>query len=654
MTHQAPESITVHRVELAGAESPEQSPPAGSDKRGNVSGRPADPSAGSPRASTGGTAPPPLRRILQRVRRPLALAVGLQAVATVCGIVPLIAVAEIAARLTGDAAPSDDRVRPLVVLASLGALVSLACGYAAGVVAHLADNRMQLALRRELAEQAGRLPLGRITANGSSRIKSAVKEDVRALHALVAHTVPDVTTLVTAPVLALTYLFAADWRMALVSVGPLLLGGFLFGRAMSGAMTQMQEYGSALSRISSAAVEFACGITVVKAFGRERSAHARFLASAEAFSGFFRRWVRTTLATSTAALLVVSPVAVVVLLVVVGAALVGSGSMPAADLVPFVLLGPVVSTPMGVVGTRIQQIQAGHAAAARICALLDAPVLAEPTAPATPDGARISMRGVSFSYDGRTDALTGIDLDLEPGTVTALVGPSGSGKSTLAALLPRFHDVTAGSVSVGGADVRDIRAADLYRRVGFVLQDVRLLRATVADNIRLGRPEATDEDVVRAARSARIHDRIATLPQGYDTVIGVDAQLSAGEGQRLSIARALLADTPVLVLDEATAFADPHSEAQLQDALSALTSGRTMLVIAHRLASIRSADLIAVLEHGRIVERGRHEELLAAKGRYARMWQSQQTVTQAAAVPPPAEGLPGADSSEDHREDTTR
>jgi ATP-binding cassette subfamily B protein len=219
-----------------------------------------------------------------------------------------------------------------------------------------------------------------------------------------------------------------------------------------------------------------------------------------------------------------------------------------------------------------------------------------------------------------------ISLSLAPGTITALVGPSGSGKSTLASLVPRFHDVISGAVRVGGADVREIEPAVLYRHVGFVLQDVQLLGISVADNIRLGRPDASDHDVVNAAKAACIHDRIMALQKGYDSVVGDGAHFSGGEAQRVSIARALLADTPILVLDEATAFADPDSEAQIQTALSRLIVGRTVLVIAHRLGSIVGAHNIVVLIEGRIAEQGRHDELLGRGGQYARMWASYTAV----------------------------
>ncbi|MFF2650716.1 ABC transporter ATP-binding protein [Streptomyces sp. NPDC058045] len=568
----------------------------------------------------------PLRTLARPVRGPLATAVALQTVAALAGVVPFIAVSLIADRLTATPPAGGSTLWPLATLACAAGFLALACGTAAGALAHLADNRLQLALRRRLAHHIGKLPLGRLTERNTGEVKQAVHDDVSALHTLFAHTLLDIVTVLAAPALALAYLLTVDWRLALISVTPLLLGVLLFGRAMSGAAGQMTEYGAALGRISAAAVEFAAGISVFKSFGRGRRAHERFIDATENFAGFFSRWVRTTLISSTAALLVVAPAVVLLLLAAAGTLFATRGWTTPADLVPFLLLGPAIAAPMTVVGPRVQQIRAGQAAATRITELLHTPTLPEPAEPALPHGHHIALRAVSFSYDGRTDVLHHIDLDLAPGTVTALVGPSGSGKSTLASLLPRFHDTTAGTITLGGTDLRDIPSTELYRHIGFVLQDVRLLRATVTDNIRLGRPDATQDEVERCARAAHIHDRITALPEGYATELGTTT-LSGGEAQRLSIARALLADAPVLVLDEATAYADPHSEALIQDALSTLAAGRTLLVIAHRLATIRSADRIVVLDDGRVTEQGRHDDLLAAHGRYTALWQAQHTPT---------------------------
>ncbi len=231
---------------------------------------------------------------------------------------------------------------------------------------------------------------------------------------------------------------------------------------------------------------------------------------------------------------------------------------------------------------------------------------------------------VSFSYDGQTEAVRNIDLALEPGTVTALVGASGSGKSTLGRLLPRFWDPTAGRITIGGVSVDEINSDDLYQLVGLVFQDVQLLRASIRENIALSKPDAPMEQIEQAARAAQIHDRIVALDRGYDAVVGEDAQLSGGEAQRVSIARAILADTPILVLDEATAFADPEAEATIQDALSELIVGRTLLVIAHRLRTIVGADQICVLENGQIVQRGTHSQLIASDGNYKQLWEASE------------------------------
>ncbi|MEV1294093.1 ABC transporter ATP-binding protein [Pseudonocardia sp. NPDC049635] len=290
------------------------------------------------------------------------------------------------------------------------------------------------------------------------------------------------------------------------------------------------------------------------------------------------------------------------------------------------VLGLGLTAPLLQLGYTGQSMRTALQARDSVAGFLAQPVQSRPEHPVRPDGAEVRYEGVTFGYDDSRRVLHDITLSCRPGTVTALVGPSGSGKSTLARLLPRFHDVDEGRVTLGGADVRDIEPARLYTETGFVLQDAHVLRTTVRDNIRLTRPDADDAEVVRAARAARIHDRIERLPRGYDSVIGEDAHLSGGEEQRLTIARALITDAPVLVLDEATAALDPDSEAAVQDAISALVVDRSLLVIAHRLHTITGADTVLVLDAGRIVERGTHDELLAAGGTYRELWDRQQRI----------------------------
>ncbi|GAA2781063.1 ABC transporter ATP-binding protein [Crossiella cryophila] len=541
-----------------------------------------------------------------------------QVVAALAAVVPFVAVAELGRVLLGGGAGAVWGI-VWVAVGALGARFVLF--FLAGGLTHLADADLQLDLRRRMAFRLGQVPLGWFGSRNSGVVKKALQDDVTAMHHLVAHSLLDLTAGIVTPVAALGYLFWVDWRMALVTLVPVGLGLHFYFRAMAGYGENMVAYDQALGRINGSAVEFVNGIAVVKTFGQSRKAHERFTRAADDFATFFLDWVGGVTKVSAVGQILLSPVVMLLVVLGGGTVFVTSGWLAAADVLPFALLGLGIAAPITTLAHTSEQLRAARLAAAKVAAVLDAETLAAPEmVGADPVDGRVSLRGVHFGYAVDAPVLRGVDLELAPGTVTALVGPSGSGKSTLAKLLPRFFDVTEGSVSVGGVDIRELSAEQLYRRVSFVLQDVQLLRASVADNIRLAVPEAEQSTVERVARAAQIHERILALPRGYDSVIGEDARFSGGEAQRVSIARALLADAPILVLDEATAFADPESESAIQQALSTLVAGRTLLVIAHRLSTVAAADQIAVLNAGVVAELGRHEELLVRQGLYARMW----------------------------------
>ncbi|MFF4426458.1 ABC transporter ATP-binding protein [Streptomyces sp. NPDC001549] len=568
-----------------------------------------------------------LGELLRPVKSRLGAAIGLQAVAAVVAVVPFAAVAELARVLLADG-PVDKGAAWTVAAVAGGALMLwLVLNTAAGAIAHAADLDFQLSVRRRLVDRLGRVPLGWFTDRGAGGIGKAVQHDVDTMHHLVAHSLLNLTASVVTPLATLVYLFAVDWRMALILMIPLVIGIGLFIKMMVSLDAQTAAYEQAQERIVSRVIEFVEGIAVVKMFGQARRAHRQYAQAADDFTTFFIAWISKGYRATAASALILGPVTILLTVLVGGTALVSSGSLDPLDLLPFAILGLSVAAPLQALDFHGHDMEMAGAAAKRVGALLAAPELAIPDSPQRPEtdgGVRVELSGVEFAYDADRPVLSGIDLALEPGSVTALVGSSGSGKTTLAKLLPRFFDPTAGTVTVGGVDLRDIDPDQLYRLVSFVLQDVQLLDATVRDNIRLARPDADDEAVRRAARAAAIDRRIEELPGGYDSMVGKDVRFSGGEAQRISIARAILADTPIVVLDEATAHADPESEAQIQDALSELAVGRTVLVVAHRLASVVGVDRIVVLEQGRMAEQGTHGELLAAGGRYQRMWSLQE------------------------------
>lgn len=571
-----------------------------------------------------------LSALLAPVRGRLLGAGALQALAALCGVLPYIAMAQLGALLL---ASEVDAGRAWNVLwLALAALCLRQLTTALGLhLTHLADADLQCQLRLRLARQLSRVPLGWYAGSNAAKVNEIVQRDVAALHRLVAHAPSDLAAVVVAPVACLAWLLQTDWRMTAVTLVAPALAWWRY-RGMDAAafregQAQLQRTGGELA---AAMVELVQGMAVFKTYAQETLPQARFHAVAARHARQFLAWVRRWGGMGALVDVLLSPP--VVLAFVVSGAWLGAqtAAMAPAQMLPFALLGMALCAPVAALGHGADDLKGGLAAARRIGALLAEAPMPQARTPLLPAGDDVRYEQVRFAYPGGTDVLHGIDLCLPAGSVTALVGPSGGGKSTLAMLLPRLWDVTAGAVRIGGVDVRQIDSAVLYARVGFVLQHTQVLRLSARDNIRLGRPEASDAQVEAAARAAHIHDRITALPQGYDTLLGEGLALSGGEAQRLAIARTLLADPRIVVLDEAMAALDPESEAQVQAGLSALLAGRTVLVVAHRLQTIVQADQIVLLDGGRIGERGTHAQLLAARGRYAALWAAQSGVDEVA------------------------
>ena len=573
-------------------------------------------------ASANPTVEGTLSRVLAPIRGRLMVAALLAAVGAMLTLVPLAGIAHIARRLLGDTGSVSSELWWVAGLSIASLFVGMGLIFAGELLAHLADNRLTHHLRQAITQRLSRVPLGWFSSRASGEIKRAVQDDINTLHSLTAHFYTTTGRAGGAVLTSMVYLFAMDWRLALIALLP-FAGYFLFlKRAMRASGASMQQFIGGMDRISNAVEEFVRGIPVVKAFGVSGKAHSAYRQAIDAFAEAFIDFTRPLVASMANANAMIAPVTVLCVVLVAGTLFVSLGWMMPLDVLPFVLVAPGLSAPLLLLHYITHDLNNATGAAQRVHALLDTPTLSQPSVHTQqlPRGSEIRFEQVGYGYGPDNPVLADISFTLQPGTTTAIVGPSGAGKSTLARLLLRFFDPGTGRITLGGVDLRNIETERLYQRIGFVLQEVRLINASVRDNIALGRPSATAQDIEDAARTANIHERILRLPRGYDSVIGEDAQLSGGEQQRVSIARAVLVDPPVLVLDEATAAADAENEVAIQQALSRFAQGRTLLVIAHRLDTVMHADQILVVHQGRVVEQGRHADLLARERLYARLW----------------------------------
>lgn len=484
-------------------------------------------------------------------------------------------------------------------------------------ISHMIAANVQKQIRQKISDKLTRVPLGYFTARDSHDFKTMVVDDVEAIEDGVAHLIPETTSAFAAPLILLMVMFYMDWRMALVSIIGLVVAFYMMGKSAAKSTEMTTEFYAAKAKMGRLMTEIASVLPMVKVFNQGDAAISRATSSFAAFNTLIGEWIAGNvnvtgwfMLLSSSALLFVLPF---------GLLLIHLEWIGLTTLVFFLLF----SIGLNNLTINIYSITHRIARQANIHAKMEAFFNAEELEifdDVEPSGLHdIEFKNVCFNYD-ENSILSDVSFKVEQGGSLALVGPSGAGKTTIARLLPRFWDVNSGSISIGGVDIRHMSSANLSKQLSFVFQDIFLFSDSIAHNIKMGRETASDEDMIEAAKAAQIHDFVMSLPDGYQSKLNAKVNLSGGQKQRICIARAILKDAPILVLDEATAFADPENEAELQIAIGHLIKGKTLIVIAHRLSTIKELDNIAVIESGRVVEFAPHEKLLEQQGRYKKMW----------------------------------
>ena len=496
------------------------------------------------------------------------------------------------------------------------------------MLSHLAAFRIETNMRRKAMQRLMRAPLGYLDEQNTGRMRKIIDEDSGQTHTFVAHLLPDVASCVVAPIGVIVLLFAVDWQLGTAAMIPLVGAIGIMGYMMNPKNNQFQRlYLDAQEKMGAEAVEYVRGIPVVKVFQQTVFSFKRFYDSIISYRDLV---IKCTLVWRTPMSFYILAInAFAFILVPTAIILIGHGgdtSTIIANVILYVVIAPLIASNVMKAMYLSQDLFMANEAVERLEQLTDIAPLSQHDEPKRAEAYDIRFNDVSFRYEGaEKDAVSHINLTIPEGKTVALVGASGSGKTTIARLIPRFWDVRHGSVTIGGVDVRDMRKDELMRNVSFVFQNTRLFKTSLIENLRYGNPDATTEQINRAIDLSQSREIIDRLPQGLDTVIGAEGTyLSGGEQQRIVLARAILKDAPIVVLDEATAFADPENEQLIRKALAHLTQGKTVLMIAHRLTTVQDADSIVVVDNGEIVEQGTHKELLSREKQYHRMWNEYQ------------------------------
>lgn len=514
-------------------------------------------------------------------------------------------------------------------LAVLFAVLSILIYLVALMCSHLSAFRIAGNIRKALMAHIAELPLGFIGEMGSGKIRRIVNDSSAASETYLAHQLPDMAAAITTPICMIVMLFLFDWRFGLVSLVPIILGfASMFKMTGPKMAKDMKDYMDALADMNNEAVEYVRGVPVVKTFGQTVHSFKRFKDTIDNYYKYcigYCKKCRPPMLAYTVFINSAFAFLIVLALILAGGEAIGQSIL--LNFIFYVIFTPIIATAMSKVMYMSENGMIVADALTRIHSILDVEPLPEPCSGKAPADNSVTLENVTFRYQNSTeDALKDVTLRVRAGETVALVGPSGGGKTTVAGLLSRFWDVTGGTIQIGGINVKDIPKETLMDTVSYVFQDSRLLKTSILENVRLSRPDASRQEVERAIHEAQCDDIIAKLPNGIDTVIGTKGvYLSGGEQQRVAIARVMLKNAPILILDEATAFADPENEVLVQRAFEKLSQGKTVIMIAHRLTTIKHADHIFVLREGHVEETGTHDSLVTQGGLYAKMWQDYQT-----------------------------
>ena len=556
----------------------------------------------------------------------LTASVVLAVLGAAAGIVPYIAAAQILTLICAGMY----ELGPIAAAASValvGYLGSVWLASASTIISHRCAFITLNSIRKALTDKLSRVPMGTVLDQPSGTFKTLIVDTVEKLELPLAHMVPELTANTLIPVLMLAYLFVLDWRLALISLITIPVGICCY-------MGMMKDYGPRYARVldasknmDAAIVEYIGGIEVIKGFNQSTASYGRYVNAVRANEDAKVTWFRQTNPFYVAGVTIMPSCLIGVL--PLGSLLYLSGDISASALITCIILALGLVKPLMQALRYTDSLAMVDSTVAEVSTLLDAPEMKRPSTPVKIPDYRITFDKVSFGY-GKEEVLHGISLAIEPHAMTALVGPSGSGKSTVARLIASFWEADGGSVGIGGIDVKNIPLEQVMRSISYVTQDNYLFDLSVRENIRMGKPDASDAEVEEAAQRASCHEFICALPAGYDTCVGsAGARLSGGERQRIAIARAVLKDAPIVILDEATAFTDPENEAAIQASISGLVAGKTLIIIAHHLSTIVGADKIVVMDHGRVSAEGTHHELLESSPLYRSLWNAQQEATHA-------------------------